>query len=71
MHLQVSCHFMCLVSLFLDIKLNTLTFKSSYSLRNSDFCIWIINVITVTTTFIYLNTKRIKHGIITITISDF
>ena len=28
MHLQVSCHSMCLVSLILEIKLNTLTFKS-------------------------------------------
>ena len=28
MHLQVSCQFMCLVSLVLDIRLNTLTFKS-------------------------------------------
>ena len=28
MHLQVSCNFMCLVSLVVDIKLNTLTFKS-------------------------------------------
>ena len=28
MHLQVSCCFMCLVSLVLDIRLNTLTFKS-------------------------------------------
>ena len=28
MHLQVSCHFMCLVSLVPDIRLNTLTFKS-------------------------------------------
>ena len=28
MHLQVSCHFMCLVSLVLDIRLNTVTFKS-------------------------------------------
>ena len=28
MHLQVSCHFMCLVSLVLEIRLNTLTFKS-------------------------------------------
>ena len=28
MHLEVSCHFMCLISLVLDIKLNTLTFKS-------------------------------------------
>ena len=26
MHLQVSCHIICLVSLILDIKLNTLTF---------------------------------------------
>ena len=28
MHLQVSCYFMCLVSSVLDIRLNTLTFKS-------------------------------------------
>ena len=28
LHLHVSCHFMCLVSLVLDIRLNTLTFKS-------------------------------------------
>ena len=28
MHLQVSCHFMCLVSVVLEIRLNTLTFKS-------------------------------------------
>ena len=28
MHLEVSCHFMCLVSLVLDIRLNTLTSKS-------------------------------------------
>ena len=27
LHLHVSCHFMCLVSLALDIRLNTLTFK--------------------------------------------
>ena len=27
LHLQVSCHFICLVSLVLDIKLNTLTFE--------------------------------------------
>ena len=27
LHLHVPCHFMCLVSLFLDIRLNTLTFK--------------------------------------------
>ena len=27
-HLHVSCYLICLVSLFLDIKLNTLTFKS-------------------------------------------
>ena len=27
MHLHVSCHFIDLVSLFLDIRLNTLTFK--------------------------------------------
>ena len=28
MHLQVLCHFISLVSLVLDIRLNTLTFKS-------------------------------------------
>ena len=28
LHLHVSCHFICLVSLVLDIKLNTLTFTS-------------------------------------------
>ena len=28
MHLQVSCDFMCLVSLVLDIRLNNLRFKS-------------------------------------------
>ena len=28
MYLQVSCHFMSLVSLVLDIRLNTVTFKS-------------------------------------------
>ena len=40
-HLHVSCHFICLVSLVFGIKLNT------YNIRNTYFCIRIINIITL------------------------
>ena len=71
LHLHVSCHFMCLVSLVLDIRLNTLTFKFFYYIRDTYFCIWIIDIITTATTFICFNNKRIKYGFITININNF
>ena len=55
MHLQVPCQIMCLVSLILDIKLNTLTFMFLTVSRTQD--LWIIDTITTSTTFIYFNTK--------------
>ena len=114
LHSHVSCHFMCLVSLVLGIRLNTLIFKSltistgqkmkfsiehffskcyqigrflwiwSHLLKkslmenlifcavigNTHFCIWIIDVVTITTAFTCFDTKRIKYRLITININN-
>ena len=67
LHLQVSCYSMCLVLLVLDIKLNTLTF---YNIRNTQFCIWIVDIMTTTTAFTCFNTKRRKHRFFTININN-
>ena len=58
LHSQASCHSMILVSLVLDTKLNTLTFKciSTSGTHHMDMhiiCIWIIDIITTTAAFIY------------------
>ena len=34
------------------------------------FCIWIVNIITITTTFTRFNTKKVKYGIITVNINN-
>ena len=68
LHLHVSCHFTCLDSLDLEIKLNTLTFMF---LITSHFCIWIINIVAITATFTSFNTKRINNGLITINTNKF
>ena len=40
------------------------------NIRNTNFCIWIINIISIATTFTYSNTKRINYRIITININN-
>ena len=70
LHLQVSCHFICLVSLFLDIRLNDLIFVSLIASEHH-FWIWIININTTTTASIYLNAVRIKSRFITVNIYHF
>ena len=69
-HLQVSCHSIYLISLFLDIKLNTLTIKFYYNIRNTDFCIRIVDTITTATIFTCFNTKWKKHMLISININN-
>ena len=71
MHLQVLCHFMCLVSLVLDIKLNTLTFKYFTVSGIQIFAYGSLMLLQLPFTFTYLNTKRIKQGIIAININNF
>ena len=66
LHLHVSRHSMCLVSLVLDIRLNTSTFKFFYNIRNTQFWIGIIDIVTTTTTFTCFNPQRKKHRFITI-----
>ena len=71
LHSQASCHSMILVSLVLDTKFNTLTFKfiSTSGTHHMDMhiiCIWIIDIITTTAAFIY--TVGIKEGFITVDI---
>ena len=70
LHLHFSCYSINLVSLVLDIRLNTFTFKFFYNIRNTNFWIRIINIITTAATFAYFNTKRIKCRIITININN-
>ena len=64
LHLHISCHSMCLVLLVIDFRLNTLTFKFFYSIRNTQFCMWIIDVVATTAAFIYFNAKKKQHKII-------
>ena len=64
--LQVSCHSMRLVSLVPVTRLNTLTFKFFYNIRNTQFCTWIVDIVTTTTAFTCFNTKRKKHKVISI-----
>ena len=59
LYLQVSCHFICLVSLVLDIRLNILTCMP-LTISETQFCIRIIGIITTTITFIYFDTVKIK-----------
>ena len=40
-------------------------------MRNTNFSIWIINIITIATTFTCFNAKKIKYWIITININNF
>ena len=49
---------------------NTLTFKS-FTTSATYFCVWIINIITIATSFTYFNTKMIKYRIITVNINNF
>ena len=69
-HLHVSCHFIFFVSLVLDIKLNTLMFKS-FTTSGTYFYVWIINIITIATAFICFNAEWIKYRIITNNINNF
>ena len=66
-HLHVSCHFIFFVSLVQHIRLNNLTFKS-FTTSGTHFCVRIINIITIATTFTCFNAKRIKYRIIIATI---
>ena len=61
---------MCLFSLILDSRSNTLTFIFFYNIRNTNFCIWIVNIITTTTTFTRFNTKWKKHRLTSININN-
>ena len=70
-HLQVSCHNICLISLIIDIRLNTSTFIFFNSVRNAQFSIWIIDIITISSAFIYFNTVRIEHRLIIVNIYYF
>ena len=36
------------------------------NVRNTQFSMWIINIVTTSAAFIYFNTVRIKHGSITV-----
>ena len=40
-----------------------------YNVSNTNVCIWIVNIITITIAFNCFNTKRVKYGIITIKIN--
>ena len=71
MPLQVSCHFMCLVSLVLDIRLNTLTFKSFTVSGTQIFAYGSLILLQLPPHFFNFNPKRIKYRIITINISNF
>ena len=57
LHLQVSCKSVCLVSFVLEIRLNTLMCHLFYNIRNTQFRIWIIDVVTTTTAFTCLILK--------------
>ena len=58
-----------LVLLLLDIRLNTLTFKFFYNIRNTNFCIRIINITTTATAFIVsiINGKNTGSSPLTLT----
>ena len=68
-HLHVPCHSINLVSLVLDIRSNTLTFKLFYNIRNTNFCIRIVNIITSTTTFTRFNTNGKNTGSFLLTLT--
>ena len=57
-HLHVSCHSMYFVLLVPDIRLNTLTFKIFYNIRNTQFCAWVINIVTTPLHLLVLILRR-------------
>ena len=59
LHLHVSCHSICLVSLVLDIRLNTLTF-TFLTILGTQFCMRIIDTVATTAAFDCFNTKGKK-----------
>ena len=66
LHLQVLCHSICLVSLVLDIRLNTLTFMFLIVLGTHKLAYG-----STVFAFIYCNTIGIKHGLISVKIGYF
>ena len=59
---------MCLISLVFDIRLNTLTIKF-LTTSETQFWIWIIDLVVTTTAFTCFNTKRKEHEMITLTLT--
>ena len=57
---------MCLVSLVLNIRLNTLTFKSFATSGTHIFAYGSLILLRATTTFTCFHNKRIKYGLIAI-----
>ena len=66
MHLNFLCHFICLVSLVLDIRLNALTFKFFTISGTQTFAYGLLISLQLP-----LHLLRIKHRIITININNF
>ena len=58
----------CLVLLVFDIRFKYVDIYVFNNIRNTQLCIQIINVITTTTAFIYIDAMRVKWRFITITI---
>ena len=71
LNLQVLCHSLCIFSLVLDIRLKTLIFKFFSNIRNTQFGIGIIDIVTTTTTFTGFNTIKKKYRIIPNNINNF
>ena len=72
MHLQISCHIICLVSVILNIKLNALTlmFLIMSGTHNFEY-VSLILLQLPSTTFIYFNIESIEHRLISIIIDHF
>ena len=70
LYLQVSCHSVCFViTPWHQIEcFDIYVFKN---ILNTPFNIWIIDITTTPTAFIYINTKMIKHRLIIVDIYYF
>ena len=60
LHVQISCHDTCLVSLILDIRLDTLIFMSLKISGTHNLEHGLLISLQATTTFIYKNAIKIK-----------